>query len=121
MHPSDATADFTIRRDREQRRHYARKPKKIGDVIAQVVTTRGYGRVQSLEQFASAWQAAVGEVLARSSRCGQLKRGMLEIRAGNSIVVQELTFQKQQILAALRAQLPDTKIRDLRIRVGAIN
>lgn len=119
-HPTSIT-DFTARRDRESRRQYARKPKKISDVVAQLINARGYGRVQSMEQFESAWEAAAGTALARSSRPGQLKRGVLEITAGNSAVVQELTFQKQQILTALRAQLPDTKIRDLRIRVGAIN
>jgi predicted nucleic acid-binding Zn ribbon protein len=115
------TSDFTTHRDREQRRFHARKPKKIGDVLAQVITARGYGRVQSIEHLAAAWQTAAGETLASSSRLGQLKRGVLEVTVNNSTVVQELTFQKQQILTTLRSELPDTKIRDLRFRVGAIN
>ena len=48
MQPAqDAAADFLARRDREQRRHYARKPKKIADVLAQLITARGYGRIQA--------------------------------------------------------------------------
>jgi predicted nucleic acid-binding Zn ribbon protein len=117
----DITSDFTLHRDREQRRFHARAPKKIGDVLAQVVTARGYGRVQSNEHLAAAWHAAVGQALARFSRPGLLKRGVLEVMVGNSTVVQELTFQKQQILTSLRNELPDSKIRDVRFRIGTIN
>jgi predicted nucleic acid-binding Zn ribbon protein len=120
--PTNTTAaDFAAHRDREARRYHARKPKKIGDILAQLITKRGYGRIQSIENLDAAWQAAAGDALARCSRPGQIKRGVLEITVGNSTVVQELTFQKQPILTALRTQLPDAKIRDLRFRVGAIN
>ena len=46
---------------------------------------------------------------------------MLEVTVSNSTIVQELTFQKQQILAELQAELPDANIRDLRFRVGTID
>lgn len=114
-------ADFSFYRDREQRRFHARRPKRIGDVVAQVVSKRGYGRFQSIEDLAEAWRSATGDGLARFSRPGRLRRGMLEITASNSTVVQELTFQKQAILTSLKQQLPDARIRDLRIRVGTID
>ena len=117
----NAAADFTFNRAREQRRFYARKPKRIADVVAQVVTARGYGRGQSLENLAAAWRKAAGEALARFSSPGGFKRGVLEVTVTSSTIVQELGFQKQQILAALRAVLPDAKLRDLRFRVGAID
>jgi predicted nucleic acid-binding Zn ribbon protein len=115
-----AATDFAARREREQRRHYARRPKKIADVLAQLITARGYGRIQATEDFTAAWQAAAGETLARHTRPGRLRRGLLEIAVSNSTVVQELTFQKKHILAELQAQLPDARIRDLRFRIGAI-
>ena len=121
MSPSQAAADFAAHRDREARRFHARRPKKIGDVLAQLITARGYGRFQSIEQLDAAWQSAAGEALARFSRPGRIRRGVLEVTAGNSTIIQELMFQKQPILAQLQVQLPDTKIRDLRCRVGAIN
>ena len=121
MSLTDAVADFAVHRDLERRRFHARKPKKIADVVAQVITARGYGRVQSLDDFAAAWQQAAGAALARFSRPGRLKRGVLEVTVTNSMMVQELGFQKQAILAQLKAALPDAKIRDLRFRVGAID
>jgi predicted nucleic acid-binding Zn ribbon protein len=121
MQPAqDITADFHARRDREQRRYYARRPKKIADVLAQLITARGYGRIQSDASLATAWQQAAGPMIAQFTRPGRIRRGTLEVTANNSTVVQELTFQKQQILTRLRNQLPDAAIRDIRFRVGSI-
>ena len=92
-------ADFAARRDREQRRHYARKPKAIGNVIAQLITARGYGRIQADANFAAAWKAAAGDALAKFAVPGKLRRGVLDITVANSMAVQELTFQKKQILS----------------------
>jgi predicted nucleic acid-binding Zn ribbon protein len=117
---TNAAADFLDRRQREQRRHYARRPKQIKDVLAQLITTRGYGRIQATADFAAAWRAAAGETFAAYTLPGRLKRGVLEVTATNSIVIQELTFQKQQILEALREQCPDAIIRDVKFRIGTI-
>jgi predicted nucleic acid-binding Zn ribbon protein len=122
MNPAqDDIADFQTRQQREQRRYHARKPKNIRDVVAKLITLRGYGRFQSDANLASAWQAAAGASLARFSRPGQIRRGKLEVTVSNSTIMQELGFQKQHILAELSRQLPDAKIRDVRFRVGAIS
>jgi hypothetical protein len=34
--------------------------------------------------------------------------------------MQELTFQKQRLLAGLQAEIPHARIRDLRFRIGTI-
>jgi predicted nucleic acid-binding Zn ribbon protein len=120
MQPTETAAEFESRREREQRRHFARKPKKISDIVAQLITARGYGRIQANANFADAWQAAVGPALAKYTHPGRLRRGVLEVTAANSMTIQELTFEKQQLLARLRTELPDAKIRDLKFRVGSI-
>jgi predicted nucleic acid-binding Zn ribbon protein len=114
-------ADFAARRERARARHYARQPKKIADVLAQLITLRGYGRIQADADWSAAWQAAAGEALARHSRPGKLRRGQLEITVSNSTVLQELSFQKQTILARLQAHISDARIRDLRFRIGSID
>jgi predicted nucleic acid-binding Zn ribbon protein len=120
MFGADETAEFAARRQRESRRHYARRPKRIGDVLAELITTRGYGRIEADRQLRAAWEAAAGEPLARSSRAGRLRRGKLEVTVANSTIMQELAFQKREILARLQEQLPDATIRDIRFRLGAI-
>ena len=116
----DAAADFAARRDRERRRSYARRPKKISDVLAQLITQKGYGRVEANASLEAAWRTAAGDALARFSRPGQLHRGRLEVFVTNSTSIQEFTFQKQRILADLGRLVPDMPIRDLRFRVGPI-
>lgn len=118
---TDAETDYRARRDRENRRQFARRPKKIADVLAQLITQRNYGRVETNHQLQSAWQAAAGEPLAKFSRAGRLRRGKLEIFVSNSTIMQELGFQKQRILSELRRQLPEAQIADVRFRVGAIS
>jgi hypothetical protein len=113
--------DFAAQRQREERRFYGRRPKKISDVVAQLITQRGYGRIGTDEQLVAAWQTAAGETLAKSSRAGKVRRGQLEVWVANSTMMQELGFEKARILAAIQRDLPDAKIRDLRFKVGQIN
>jgi hypothetical protein len=113
--------NFTTKRQREVRRFYGRKPKRIADIIAQLITARGYGRIGTDEQLVAAWQKAAGETLAKASRVGKLRRGTLEVWVANSTMMQEFGFEKARILAALQSDLPDAKIRDLRFKVGQIN
>jgi len=120
MPTADDTADFAARRERERRREYARRPKRIGDVLAELITARGYGRIEADRQFDAAWQAAAGEQLARSSRAGKLRRGKLEVTVANSTTMQELNYEKRNILVRLQERLPDAKIRDIRFRIGTI-
>ncbi|MCC7475321.1 MAG: DUF721 domain-containing protein [Pirellulales bacterium] len=114
-------ADFRARREREQSRYRARKPRSIRDVVAQLIAARGYGRIQADADFAATWKGIVGEPLAQYTQPGRVRRGMLEVTAANSMTIQELTFQKTDILRKLQAELPEAKIRDLKIRVGSIS
>jgi predicted nucleic acid-binding Zn ribbon protein len=94
------------------------RPRKIADVLAEMMARRGYAREQSSHELATAWQEAAGDLLARHSRVGLLRQGRLEVTVTHSALVQELTFQKAAILAQLRAALPREHIADLRFRVG---
>lgn len=98
-----------------------RGPEKIGDILSQLMARRGFARVQSAAAYDDAWKRAAGEMLAQYTRVGLLKRGKLEITVTNSVLVQELQFQKGDLLAALNRILPDQGIKDLRFRVGAIS
>ncbi len=71
--------NFSSKRQREERHFYGRKPKKIADVVAQLITQRGYGRIGTDEQLTEAWQKSAGETLARFSRTGKIRRGTLEV------------------------------------------
>jgi predicted nucleic acid-binding Zn ribbon protein len=90
-------------------------------VLNHLLARRGYARIQSALAFEQAWKQAAGAGLAADTRPGNVKRGVLEITVRNSSVLQELTFQKKQLLAKLQSQTTDPPIRDLRFRIGAID
>ena len=120
MPADEALMDLTTKREREQRRYHARQPKRIGNVLAQLINKRGYGRVQTSELLADQWRIAVGEAGARFSRACRVRGGKLEVLVANSTALQELTFQRQQILEKLQKQLPEAGIRALRFRSGPL-
>ena len=61
---------------------------------------------------------AAGGANTRAS--APLRRGTLEVVVANSTLVQELGFQKQDLLKTLAELLPDEGIQNLRFRVGNI-
>jgi predicted nucleic acid-binding Zn ribbon protein len=95
-------------------------PKKIGDVLSQLIRQRGYARVDGNAVERQVWSEIVGPTLASLTRPGELKRGVWEIIAANNMVIQELGFQKATYLAAVQQKLPQHKIKDLRFKVGAV-
>jgi hypothetical protein len=117
----ESAADFAARRDQQRRRQFARRPKKIADVVAQLVAKRGYGRIDADKELAAAWRAAAGEPLAAASRPGKIRRGQLEVLVANSTILQEFGFHKQRIVTELNQTLANANIRGLRLRVGRIN
>ncbi len=118
-HPDD-WADLE-RRSRSHRRWFCgRQPKPVAEVLAQLIQRRGYAQVRAARDWNDAWQVAAGEAFAAVTEVGQLRRGVLEVIAANSLVMQELGFEKERILSALQAALPDAGIKQLRFRVGQI-
>ncbi len=98
----------------------ARGPQKIGNVLSELMARRGFARVQSAANYEAAWREAAGPLAAQYTRPGQLRRGTLEVVVANSILVQELGFQKVLLLETLGRLLPDEGIKNIRFRVGKI-
>jgi predicted nucleic acid-binding Zn ribbon protein len=96
------------------------RPQPIKEVLAELILRRGYAREQSTAAYQAAWQKAAGEFLSGHTRCGALRRGVLEVAVANSLLMQEITFRKAALLAELTRLLPDAQIREIRLRVGAV-
>ena len=97
-----------------------RGPQPIKNVIAELLARRGVGSQLAAEARQQAWQEVVGEQMARFTRCGKISRQRLEVIVANSTLIQELTFQKQQIVSRLKEVAPEMNIRDIRFRVGSL-
>jgi predicted nucleic acid-binding Zn ribbon protein len=97
-----------------------RGPKKIGDIVSNLLARKGYARVQAASACEEAWKEAAGK-LAAHSRPGLVKRGVLEVIFRNSAALQELTFQKKKLLKQLQQQLPEEQLTDVRFRIGSLD
>ncbi len=95
-------------------------PQPIGNVIAEVVSRTGIGRQRSAEARQAAWHEAAGKAFVGATRCGEVRRRKLEVIVANSLVMQELMFQKEEILVRFRKAVPEVQIDDLRFRVGVV-
>lgn len=103
------------------RQRFLRGPKHVADLLSSLMSRRGYAQVKSKANCVSAWQQAVGPELAKNSRAGDVRRGVLEVIVRNSVLMQEFTFQKRQLVKRLGRLAPEHKIRDIRFRVGSID
>lgn len=96
-------------------------PRHMSSVITQLMARRGYNQLRLSEDRWELWQAIVGPGLGKDTRPGNISRGVWEIFAASSVVVQELTFRKAELLRQVKQQAPAEKIVDFKFRVGAIH
>jgi predicted nucleic acid-binding Zn ribbon protein len=97
-----------------------RGPTALGNVMSELMSRRGFARVQSASAYEAAWREAAGPLAAKYTRPGQVRRGTLEVIVANSTLMQELGFQRETLLAALARLLPDEGIESLRFKVGRV-
>ncbi len=99
-----------------------RGPEHLRDILGRLFSARGLGRRSERLGLERAWIAAAGPEVAKQTRVGGLRRGVLEVIVGNAVLLQELAhYQKRRLLDGLRAQLPGAAVKDLRFRAGVID
>ena len=111
--------DLERRRASHRRWFYSKKPTRIDEVVAQLVQRRGYAQVRALADYEDAWQEAVG-MMASHTRVRDLRRGIMEVLVENSLFMQELTFQKEELLSKMQDALPEANIKQIKFRVGNV-
>ena len=109
-----------LAQDYRRRRVPVHPAKTIGSVMGQLLAKKGYGQVQAAKSCASAWQEALGSRFQKDTRCGNVRGGILEVTVSNSLVLQELTFIKIQLIKQLATLAPEHKITGLKFKVGAV-
>src|SRR5271166_1773533 len=98
-----------------------RSPRALSELLGELFTVRGYGRLRALSQLEEVWNTAVGEPHCHQTRVGEVRRGVLSITVAHPTLLEELAaFRKPALLQALRTGAPGTTIHDIRFRVGPI-
>lgn len=91
--------------------------RKIGTIVSQLMSRRGYASVGAEHAMTASVTASVGSSLAGSFQIGKLNRGVLLIYVIDSVVMQEFTFQKRQIIKRIKKDHPQTKLTDIRFKI----
>ena len=115
----DLLVDSVRRQREEQRRYYGREPKSAKQVVARVMQQKAYAELEVRDELENAWRAVVGQDLFQQTRLGRIRRGVLDVVVGNSVVLQELTFRKHLIVDQLRKSFGGKAIRDIRFSSGS--
>lgn len=93
---------------------------RIGSFVHQLMARRGYAQVAATEQIHAAIASALAGDLGQQIVVGKINRGVLNVFASDSVVLQELTFQKRAILKRVQKEMPQAKITDIRFKVQTI-
>ena len=102
------------------RKRKPKGPKKIGEILPQLMARRGYAEQQQNNVLEKAWLTAVGGTFAKHTRVGRIRGGVMEVIVRNSTILQELTFRKTQLVQALASELSGNKVSDLKFRIGQL-
>ncbi len=102
-----------------KKKEKSKGPAKIGDVLTDLLAQRGYAQVASQAELMQGWSQVVGK-LDKFTRAAEVKCGTLHVIVSNSVVMQELTFRKQDLEKTMAETLPDHNIKKIRFRVGSI-
>ena len=86
------------------------------------MSRRGYAQVAATEQLHAAIASTLHSDLSDNELgnqiiVGKISRGVLQVFANDSVVLQELTFQKRQILKKIQKDMPQANITDVRFKI----
>jgi predicted nucleic acid-binding Zn ribbon protein len=95
-----------------------REPRRVGDVLGQVLGDLGLEGTSAVLRIAECWEAIVGPEVARHCQPARLRGGVLEATVDSSVWCQQLQLRRREILAALSRELGPDAPTDLRLQVG---
>ncbi|MDG2223471.1 MAG: DUF721 domain-containing protein [Rubripirellula sp.] len=97
----------------------ATKPRvrRLGSLVNQLISRRGYAQVSVNEQLQQTIATVLSESLHSCFQVGNLRGGVLQIYAADSVTLQELNFQKRVILKRLQEEKAFQNIVDVRFRI----
>ncbi|WP_146525347.1 DUF721 domain-containing protein [Novipirellula artificiosorum] len=91
--------------------------RRLGSLVNQLISRRGYAQVAVVNEIEATIVASIEESIRSSVRVGNIRRGVLDIYATDSVTLQELNFQKRSILKKIVKQHPQSKVTDLKFRI----
>ncbi len=91
--------------------------RKMGSIVSQLMSRRGYGQVSATSELQSTISKVVDQQTAPAISVGNLRKGTLQVFVTDSVMLQELNFQKRSILKRLQKDHPESGVLDVRFRI----
>ncbi len=93
---------------------------RLGDVLPQMFAQYGLHRRNDNDRLVEAWSnviATVNAAYAKATHVVGFQRGTLEIAVPHNAFVQELSFVQANLLAGMRAAVPDRTFKKIKFVV----
>lgn len=91
-----------------------RKSRKITGVLPGVLRAKGWQKKLDMHSFFPIWEKVVSQNAAQCSRPLKIIKDVLWLEVDNSTWMQQLLFEKMQLLDDINATLKLTRIRDIK-------
>jgi predicted nucleic acid-binding Zn ribbon protein len=101
-------------------RKKCRKPEGIGGIVNQVIKKLDTKTHGAREEIVAAWDKAIEPEAKFHAKPIAIKKNILTIEVDSSTWLYMLNLKKRSILGAMRVTLGETKIEDIRFRMGEI-
>lgn len=88
----------------------------LGSVLEALIKSLGIEKQIEQYKIFDAWNAVVGEQIAKVAQPERIQNGVLVVSVSNAPWRAELTFRKREILEKIHAQLNSKSISDIRFR-----
>ena len=93
-------------------------PEKIGSILERVLEQSGLLKPDQHEEIVRAWREVAGETVGKLTHVLSYRSGTLTVGVESAPLFQELsTYQKDEMLAALRNSARGTGIQELRFKL----
>ncbi|MBN1307791.1 MAG: DUF721 domain-containing protein [Chitinispirillaceae bacterium] len=93
--------------------HKKEDPQKLGTIIDEVLSERGYLTVCKEYGIVRLWASIAPEKLAEESRCERISDGILYVRVASASWRQEAVYLKEKILHRIHREFGCPTIKDI--------
>lgn len=98
-----------------------RGTRSLSDILCELITVRGYGRLLARQTLENTWNTAIGEPHCRQTQVGEIRRGVLNVTVAHASLLEELAvFRKAALLASLQSSDLGAAIHDIQFQVGSV-
>ncbi len=88
-------------------------PSHVGDIVAALLSERGYLSVCQEYQAVHRWAEIVGDKIAQHATCDRVEDGVLYVRVASASWRQEISYLKHTILETVKTVTGCKTIRDI--------